>query len=171
MIIFWQAVWLKKHFTLSKYFYRPAWSSGIAVKYVCQWKKWVVVFLKTWKHPPTTHEQAAPKHWVLMEMYSALQHWLWPLSTPMFLTVCYSFYKAPRRPENPLLAFPLNPLTLPCTDPHSSLLLAMHHNVLCEGNWESFCFYCQKQSVLTRLKDKKGQKTQTPTSFSPFHGY
>lgn len=100
-----------------------------------------------------------------MEMYRALQHSLGPLSTPMFLTVCYSLYKAPRRPEDPLLASPLNPLTLPCTDPHSRLLLTMDHNALYEGNGE--LLFLLPESVSIKNKRQNVLKRQICASFLP----
>lgn len=93
-----------------------------------------------------------------MEMYSALQLSLGPLSTPMFLTVCYSPYKAPRRPEDPLLAFPLNPITLACTDPNSYFAACSRPRVY-------FCFYWQNKFVLTRLKDRSSSKKKKINSY------
>lgn len=92
-------------------------------------------------------------------MYSTLQHSLGPLSTPMFLAVCYSLStKHPGVLKTPA-GFPSEP---PHTSMHwstlASLLLALDHNALYEGNCENFCFYCQNQSALTRLKEKKRDK-------------
>ena len=97
-------------------------------------------------------------------MYSALQRSLGPLSTPMFLTVCYSLSKAPRRPGTPRWLSLWTPSHFHAQIHTHKFVLAVDHNAACEGN---FLFLLPESVSINKIRRQKGRKKKKKDKHRP----